>query len=597
VIRRTDDGPAPAEHGATAASPGEAASGAAVEETPDLHGALPRLSDAQIQVLLPYGERRPIAAGEVLFREGDRPSELVVVLDGMVALVDGLGRDDERTVCVNGPRRFLGELDVLVGHAALLSAVARTDGEILAAPASRLQHLFTDDPALGDLVLRACLLRRAVMLDDSIGLRIVASRYSADAARLREFVARNRLPHRWIDLETDADAEQLLRKLGVSAEDTPLVILGGGTLLRNPTNQGLAAALGFRSRAPEVGTWDLVIVGAGPAGLATAVYAASDGVGTLVLDAVATGGQAGTSSRVENYPGFPAGVSGAELAERAAIQAERFGAVRNIPAEAAGLGRGEGSYLVRLTDGGTVETRAVVVASGAAYRRLPIRGITAYEGTGVFYAATTIEGRICRGTTVAVVGGGNSAGQAASFLADQVDWVHLLVREPRLDQHMSRYLAERIASHDHIEVHLSTEVRDVRGDELLREVVVEHTPSAGTRALPVSTLFVFIGAVPRSGWLPDVLARDDRGYVLTGVDVPARDRPRGTRPSTLETSWPGVFAAGDVRSGSTKRIASAVGEGAMAAQLVYGFLEAHGGPRGTPPAAIEAADERAPVAG
>jgi thioredoxin reductase (NADPH) len=540
-------------------------------ETPDRGGAFPRLSDEQMARLAEHGERRPVERGEVLYREGDESYDFFVVLAGKVAMVEGYGHED-RVVTVHGPGRFLGELSLLTGQAAVLTAVVVEPGEVLAVPAERLRTLVSQDAELSDLILRACLLRRSFLIGAGAGFRIVGSRFSPDTRRLREFAARNRLPHRWIDLEEDETAEAFLRELGVTPEETPVVIVGGERVLRNPSNVELARAVGLRPPVPREAVCDLVVVGAGPAGLAASVYGASEGLATAALDAVATGGQAGTSSRIENYLGFPAGISGAELAERATIQARKFGARITVPAEAVALRPEDGRYAITLADEGEVRGRTVVIATGARYRKLPVPRLEQLEGTSVFYAATLMEAMLCEGDPVVVVGGGNSAGQATLFLAQHAARVRLVVREDSLERDMSRYLADRIERNPAVEVLLHTEVRELVGERALEAVVVEDDRTGERRPVEARALFVFIGADPCTGWLVGQVALDRKGFVLTGR---AAGGPPGHEPLLLETSLPGVVAVGDVRSGSIKRVASAVGEGAMAVRLVHEHLDGH----------------------
>jgi thioredoxin reductase (NADPH) len=542
------------------------------EETPDLSGAFPRLDEARIRTLEALGERRPVTRGEVLIAEGQPEDTFYVVLSGRVAVVEGLGCPDQRLVRVHGPRRFLGELGVLGGQVAFFASVVVDPGEVLAVPAERLRALAIADPAFGDEILHAYLVRRALALGEGIGFRIVGSRYSAGTRRLREFAARNRLPHRFVDLETDPSAERLLRELGLGPGDTPIVLFRN-RLLRNPSTADLAAVFGLRDPGDGERSCDLVVVGAGPAGLAAAVYGASEGLDTTLVDAVAAGGQAGRTSRIENYLGFPAGISGGELAERAVLQVEKFGARRTMPVEAVGLERRDGDLVVRLADGGELAARSVIVATGVQVRRLPVPRLEEFEDSCVHYAATPVEARQCVGDPVVVVGGGNSAGQAAVFLADHAGEVRMVVREASLDEYMSRYLADRIAHDPRIEVHLNSDVRELEGERgRLEAVVVEDRTTGERQRLPARELMVFIGGVPGSSWLPDSVAVDAGGYIVTGPGAQPRTDPGETAqrtPLLLETSWPGVFAAGDVRSGSVARVASAVGDGAMAVRLVH----------------------------
>ncbi|MEA2332000.1 MAG: thioredoxin reductase [Thermoleophilaceae bacterium] len=531
-----------------------------LRETPDTLGAFPRLDEEQIAQVERHGERRPTHEGEVLFRQGDERYDFLVVLAGKVEVLDG-DETHGRRIAVHGPGRFLGELSLLTGQAAFFTAVVREPGEVLAVPVERLRGLVSDSPALADVILRAFIQRREYLIGVGAGLKIVGSRYSHDTRRLREFAARNRLPHRWIDLDSDDEAESLLRGLGVAPEEAPIVIWRGKQVLRNPSTAELAGAIGLRDHGSGETVCDLIVVGAGPAGLAAAVYGASEGLSTLALEGVATGGQAGTSSRIENYLGFPAGISGAELAERATIQAERFGARISVSVEAGSLEQLNGHYLVTSQDGKEVQGRTVLIATGARYRKIPVPRLEEFEPTCVYYAATMTEAALCRAHPVVVVGGGNSAGQATVFLAQHAERVDLVVRERNLTDHMSRYLADRIERTPGVVVHLHSEVRELVGDRLLEAVVVEDGETGDRSRIEARELFIFCGALPVTGWLDGQLALDERGYLITGEDAGS------TLP--LETSWPGVFAAGDVRCGSIKRVASAVGEGAMAVRMVH----------------------------
>ncbi|SCD80814.1 thioredoxin reductase (NADPH) [Streptomyces sp. DvalAA-14] len=549
--------------------------------TADVYGAYPRLTDDQIAILGSCGQERPVREGEQLFRAGEPSEEFFVVLSGTVAVVEGHG-DQEHVLQLHGPHSFLGELGLMEGQTAFLSAVVSSPGEVLAVDSAALRDLLSGEPALGDVILRAYLLRRTMLAGAGTGFRIIGSAFSPDTRRLLEFAARNRLPHRWADLEKDTEAEALLTRLGVAAEETPVVVWHDHQVLRNPSNAELARLIGLRTETVARAVCDLMVVGAGPGGLAAAVYGASEGLSTVVLDAVATGGQAGTSSRIENYLGFPAGISGMELAERAVVQANRFGARIDVPAEAVGLEQREGTNVVRLADGGTVAANNVVVATGARYRRLTAPGVERFEGLGVHYAATLWEARTCRLDPVAVVGGGNSAGQAALFMARESPAVHLLVRGGDLGHSMSRYLIDRIERHPRIHVRLHTEVREVTGEDSVESVVVEDNRNRAQQVLAARALFVFIGANPATSWLADAVTLDPRGFIPTGQDVvhPTPDlwEPLARAPLALETGLPGVFAVGDVRSGSVKRVGSAVGEGAMAVRLAHEHLGEVGPP-------------------
>jgi thioredoxin reductase (NADPH) len=545
-----------------------------IVETPDRDGAFPRLTEEQLAKLETQGERRRIEPGQVLVQEGDEDYDFYAILSGKVAVLDGYGHVDERLIAVHGPRRFLGELGLLTGQAAFFTAVVREAGEVLVVPVERLRALLAQDSALGDLLVRAYFMRRELLIGLGAGFKVVGSRFSPDTRRLREFVARNRLPHRWIDLEEDSSAEALLREAGVSPEEAPVVIWHG-EILRNPSNETLARVVGLLQPGPQRAMCDLLVVGAGPSGLAASVYGASEGLDTTTIDAIATGGQASTSSKIENYLGFPSGISGAELGERATIQARKFGAQLVVPAEAVGIEAEDDRYVLRLADGRELRSRTVVVASGARYRRLSLPGIEAFEGDSVYYAATLMEAQMCAGDPIVVVGGGNSAGQAALFLSRYTTELRLLVRGPSLTADMSRYLADRI-ERSSIEVLLNTEVRELEGDGTLEGVVAESRVTGERRRLPATALFVLIGAEPHTQWLQGTVELDPKGFVLTGPKAAESLHDDGwapRQPLLLETSSPGLLAVGDVRSGSIKRVASAVGEGSMAVRLVHDYLE------------------------
>ena len=537
----------------------------------------PTLSEDQIEILRRYGQTRKTEAGDVLFRAGDTSNDFIVILEGVVEVIDDFA-GEARTIGTFLAGRFLGELNMLTGQAMYLTAVVREGGEVLAIPRERLKEVVTEESNLSDVILKAFLARRAYMIRTGLGLRIIGSRHSSDAARLREVAARNRLPHVWIELEEDPGAEALLERFGAKASDTPVTVWQTKEVLKNPTDAEFAHTTGLKVDAPLEQTYDLVVVGAGPAGLGASVYGASEGLSTLALESTALGGQAGTSSRIENYPGFPAGLSGFELASRILVQADKFGARAAVPQEAAGLRSDDGYYRIELSDGGEVAARSVIAATGARYRRLDVPRLERFEGVSVHYAATEAEAQRCEGEKVAVVGGGNSAGQAALFLAGRTRKVYLLIRGDDLGKNMSRYLIDRIMNAENVELLANTEVGELMGEDRLEGVVVEDNRSGARQTLDARALFVFIGAEANTGWLNRTVELDERGFVLTGreLDGSVLDddawRERLREPFLLETSLPGVFAAGDVRSGSIKRCASAVGEGAMAVKFVHQYL-------------------------
>ena len=544
------------------------------EEPPDRNGAFPRLNDDQRARLLAVGELRKVVPGDVLFKDGDDSYDFFVVESGAVAIVRGLG-DENHVIAVHGRHRFLGELNMLTGGRVYLSGVVRDAGEVIQVPIANLRRLVADDEELSNLILRAFMARRSILIEVGGGVRVIGSRYSLDARRLREFLARNRVPYHWIDLEEDEEAERSLRALGVEPADTP-VVAGGQGVLRDPSNAEVAEMLGLGARGAPPPLCDLVVVGGGPAGLSAALYGASEGLDTQAIDAVAFGGQASTSARIENYLGFPTGISGSELTARASLQAGRFGARLMVPAEATALSRENGHFSIALNTGEVVNGRTLIVATGARYRRLPVPRLDEFEGVGVYYAATQSEAQRCVGDPVLVVGGGNSAGQAAMFMSQHAATCRLMIRGGDLGKSMSRYLVDEIGNNDRVEVVTHHEVVELKGDQELEAVIVRDARSGEHSELAVRALFVFIGADPHTEWLRGHVALDEHGFVLTGTDVGDEQLSgfNGQRPYFLETSQAGIFAVGDVHSGSIKRVASAVGEGSMAVRLVHQRLAA-----------------------
>ena len=539
----------------------------------------PTLREDQIEILRRYGQTKKTNAGDILFRAGDTSNDFIVILDGVVEVIDDFV-GEARTIGTFLAGRFLGELNMLTGQAMYLTAVVREGGEVLAIPRERLKEVVTEEPNLSDIILKAFLARRAYMIRTGLGLRIIGSRHSCDAARLREFAARNRLPHVWIELEEDPEAaEALLERFGVEPSETPVTVWQGKEVLKNPTIAEFARTTGLEVDAPMEVTYDVVVVGAGPAGLGAAVYGASEGLSTLALESTALGGQAGTSSRIENYPGFPAGLSGFELASRVLVQADKFGARTAVPQEAVGLRRGnDGHYRVELSEGSEVVARSVIAATGARYRRLEVPHLERFEGVSVHYAATEAEALACEGGEVVVVGGGNSAGQAAVYLASRTRRVYLLIRGDDLGKSMSNYLVRRIKYAEKVELLAHTEVRELVGEDRLAGIVVEDNRSGACRTLGARALFVFIGAEANTNWLEGAVELDQSGFVLTGAALERSVlegsvwQERSRDPFLLETSLPGVFAAGDARGGSIKRCTSAVGEGSMAVKFVHQYL-------------------------
>ncbi|WZP00525.1 FAD-dependent oxidoreductase [Isosphaeraceae bacterium EP7] len=538
--------------------------------------ALPKLDDRQMAELgaCHLTTSRRYREGERLFEPCSVEHLFFFIKKGEVEIIDETG-DVPNSIVIIGPGEFTGEVSDLAGGHPLVCAVARGDCDVYEVSIEALRTILNDHPTLGDIIVQAFIARRQLLRESGsfTGLRVIGSRYSRDTFRVREFLAKNRMPFTWLDLEAAPEVETMLRQLGLSEADTPVVAWGHCKILRNPTDRQLADAAGLRPSIKAT-TYDLAVVGSGPAGLAAAVYAASEGLSTMVLEQSGPGGQAGRSMRIENYLGFPLGITGAELTDRACMQANKFGASMPVPTQVVGL-TFDGPYpLLQLEGGETVAAKCMLIATGAEYRKLGVVGCEPMEGRGVYYAATPNEISMCRGADVMVVGGGNSAGQAAVFLAGQARHVWLLIRGNDLHRNMSSYLVERLLQTPNIELLCNSEVRCLMGEGHLTAVEVASNTTGEVRTIETPALFSFIGAIPRVEWLPPEIERDAKGFVLTGPDLvgSARWTPRRP-PFHLETSRPGVFAAGDVRSGSVKRVASAVGEGSMAVQFVHEYLK------------------------
>ncbi|HVT12336.1 MAG TPA: FAD-dependent oxidoreductase [Fimbriimonadaceae bacterium] len=545
--------------------------GSTLSTDPRVERAFPRLAESQILALEPFGRRVRIAKGEAVWTAGRVDMCMYVVVEGEMEIVEGRGGAH---IVTHGPGTFSGDIDILSGRAAIVSAVAKTDLELLEVPADCVRSIVGERPDIGQIILQAFLLRRALLLESqSTGPVVIGSRYCRDTLRIREFLARNHSPFVWEDLEANPSVSAILSDLNLDEEDVPVVVLQSGEVLRAPTNADLAGALGM-VRPLEDKIYDLVIVGAGPSGLAAAVYGASEGLSTLLLDSLGPGGQAGASSKIENYMGFPLGITGQELADGALLQAEKFGARIVVPGKVTHIGCHEiGGHEVEIEGVGKVECRCVILASGAQYRKLAVEGMERFEGQGIYYAATHVERVLCGESKVAVVGGGNSAGQAAIYMAENASEVLLILRSGDLRKDMSAYLARRIEGADNIRLLLNSEITAMDGAQMLERITITNRETGEERTDRVSGVFVMIGAVPQTDWLPDTVARDAKGFILTGRQVTPEVGWKPSRPPFyLETSCPGVFAVGDARSGSIKRVASGVGEGSMAVAFVHQFL-------------------------
>ena len=536
----------------------------------------PKLTAEQLARLESYGRRIETHPGDVLLDVGDRPREFFVVVSGTLEIDTPAAGDYEfMTLLTAGD--FSGELSTLRGAAGLARIVVKEAGAVIGIEVERLRALVQTDAELSELFMRAFILRRMGILATGHGdIMLVGSSYSPDTLRLREFLLRNGYPFLNVDIESDPDVHAILERFAIRAEDTPVVVWRGKRVCRNPSNRELADYLGLNPQVGQQAVHDLLIVGAGPAGLAAAVYAASEGLDVQIVEVVAPGGQAGTSSRIENYLGFPTGISGQALAARALAQAQKFGARLSVAWRAERLRCDEWPYRVEFEDGSSVHTRTILIASGAQYRPLEIPSLTRFIGSGIHYAATHMEARLCEGQDIVIVGGGNSAGQAAVFLSGSCRHVHLLVRADGLAASMSRYLIRRIDESPRITLHSLTELTGLEGATYL-ERVTWRGRGGSEETHSIKHVFMMTGAVPHTRWLDGCVALDERGFVKTGstltaADIAASKWPLSRTPDLLETNVPGVFAAGDVRSGSVKRVASAVGEGSICVSFVHRAL-------------------------
>src|SRR5580704_18038478 len=541
--------------------------------------AFPVLSVSQIDRIRASSRLRKVAAGDILFEPGDENVPFYVLLSGGMEIVqpDLAG---EHPIARHGPGEFTGEITMISGRRCLVRGRVTEPDEFLELTGDGLRSLVGRDAELSDVFMRAFILRRLLLISQGQGnVILLGSRHSANTLRLREFLSRNGYPYRYVDLDTDNTSQELLDRFAVTPSEIPVVICSGRSVLRNPSNQELADCLGFNTTIDETRVRDLIIVGAGPAGLAAAVYAASEGLDVLMIETTAPGGQAGSSSKIENYLGFPTGVSGLELASRATTQAQKFGARMLIARSVVRLSCARRPYEVVLEVGDAIAARAIVIATGAQYKKPRLANLEQYEGEGIYYGATYIESQLCEAEEVVVVGGANSAGQAAVFLSQTASKVHMLVRGAELSSTMSRYLIQRLTENPRIDLHVNSEIVALEGDARLERVVWQDKKTGETTTRDIRHVFIMTGASPRTEWLRGCVAMDDRGFILTGrdLDVPAVPEqnppwPLSRPPQMLETSLPGVFAVGDVRAGNVKRVASAVGEGAISILLVHRAL-------------------------
>jgi len=540
--------------------------------------AFPLLTPAQIERIRPMGRSRTVHSGEILFQPDDTAVPFFVLLSGQMEIVQPT-LDGERVVTTHGPGGFTGEMTMISGQRCLVRGRVTEPGEFLELSGDALRALVAKDAELSEILMRAFILRRLELVRQGYGNAILmGSRHSAQTLQLREFFSRNGHPYTYIDLDTDRTSQELLDRFEVKLAEVPVVICQGRTILRSPSIQQVADCLGFNVGIDNTHLRDLIIVGAGPAGLAAAVYAASEGLNVLMIEAQSPGGQAGSSSKIENYLGFPTGVSGLELAARATTQAQKFGANMMIARSVVRLHCDNRPYQVELDTGELLSTRAVVIATGAQYNKPRLANLDKFEGAGIYYGATYIESQWCEGEQVAVVGGANSAGQAAVFLSQTAHHVHMLVRAEELSGTMSRYLIQRLTENPCIEIHFNTEIVALEGGPSLERVVWQDKKTGEISTHPIQHVFLMTGALPRTEWLRGCVALDDKGFILTGRDLDGAGPDENTKwplarvPQMLETSLPAVFAVGDARAGNVKRVASAVGEGAISVYMVHRAL-------------------------
>lgn len=538
----------------------------------------PTLTAPQIAHIAAHGRRRATSRGDVLLEVGDRNVPFFLVVSGALEVLRPVGAT-ETSIVVHGPGQFSGEATMISGRRSLARIRVREPGEVIEVSREQLLGLVQTNAELSAILMRAFLLRRTALIAGEFGdVVVIGSAHCAGTLRVKEFLTRNGHPFHYIDLDHDADAQELLDRFHVTDRDVPVVICGADAVLRNPGNREIAECLGFNDAIDPTNVRDLIIVGAGPAGLAAAVYGASEGLDVLVVEANAPGGQAGSSSRIENYLGFPTGISGLELTGRAYAQAQKFGAQIMIAKGATTLTCERQPYAVAIEGGARVSARALVIATGAEYRKPALENLSQFEGAGIYYGATAMEAQLCVGDHVIVVGGGNSAGQAAVFLAETARRVEIFVRRDNLADTMSRYLIRRIEDNPAIVLRTQTEIVGLEGDGHLARVRWRDNKTGRVEVADVSHVFMMTGAVPNTAWLNGCVALDDTGFIKTGADLSAEELaakawPLARQPYLLETSRPGVFAVGDVRARNIKRVASAVGEGSIAISFVHQVLQ------------------------
>ncbi len=538
--------------------------------------AFPVLTESHINRIRSVAKERHVQMGEILFDRGDTVIPFFVLLSGKMEIVQP-DLNGEVTVAKHGPGEFTGEMTMISGRRNLVRGRVTEAGDFLELSGEALRSLVARDAELSEIFMRAFILRRLELIRSGLGgIILMGSRHSAGTLRLREFLTRNEHPYTYVDLDTDKTSQELLDRFDVKLDQIPVVICSSKAVLRNPSVPQLAECLGLNIAIDQTLIRDLIIVGAGPSGLAAAVYGASEGLDTLVIETASPGGQAGSSSKIENYLGFPTGLSGQELAARAIVQTEKFGAQMMVAHSVVKLDCEKRPYKVVLDNGNRLASHSVIIATGAQYNKPRIANLAQFEGQGIYYGATYMESQLCEEEDIIVVGGGNSAGQAAIFLSQTSRKVHMLVRSSALSDTMSRYLIQRIEENPNIELHYRTEIVGLEGDTFLKQVTWQNKSTGEISSHEISYVFIMAGASPHTEWLEGCIALDNKGFILTGrdLDTVLENRPwtLSRPPQMLETSLPGVFAVGDVRSGNVKRVASAVGEGAIAIHLVHNAL-------------------------
>jgi thioredoxin reductase (NADPH) len=536
----------------------------------------PTLTPPQISRICAHGRSRRVQRGDVLMEAGEQHARFFVVIAGRIDVVRPT--DAAELVATFGAGQFSGEINLLSGRRGFVRVLAAEDGEVVEIDREHLLSLVQTDSELSEILMRAFILRRTEMIEHGVGdVVLVGSNHSSNTLRIREFLTRNGHPYKYLDLDQETGTQDLLDRFHVSVDDVPVVICRNRTALKNPTNEQIADCLGFNETIDQTHLRDVVIVGAGPSGLAAAVYGASEGLDVLVLESVSPGGQAGSSSMIENYLGFPTGISGKKLASAAHMQAEKFGAQIAIARGATRLSCARKPYAVQIDNGPHTPTKAVIIATGAEYRKLAVDNLSKFEGAGVYYGATAIEAKLCGDEEVIVVGGGNSAGQAAVYLSQTAKRVHMVVRAAGLSDTMSRYLIRRIEQSSNIVLRTRTEITALDGGNGLERVSLRDRQTGNVEIREIQHVFVMAGAVPNTVWLKGCVTLDETGFIKTGPDLTAEELaaakwPLTRAPHLLETSLPGVFAVGDVRCGNIKRVASAVGEGSIAVSFVHQVL-------------------------